>query len=146
MSMQNHWYGSTCLPYLIGWIASSKLDECKVCGAIHAKAQITVTKTNTYTSGEFSSLTAKGTWPAFWHSEQICNQAVNNQPPKTDMANGRAQHKTGAMPSTPPLDLISWPSDLSFHALKAALTAECNGANVRIDFYMDNIACNSAEC
>jgi hypothetical protein len=28
---------------------------------------------------------------------------------------------------------------LSFHSLKAVLTAESNNADVRIDFYMDNV-------
>ena len=35
--------------------------------------------------------------------------------------------------------LVTWPTDLSFHALKAVLTAESNNADVRIDFYMDNV-------
>ena len=33
---------------------------------------------------------------------------------------------------------VAWPSDLSFHSLQAVLTAEANGADVKIDFYMDD--------
>ncbi|KAF9447141.1 glycoside hydrolase family 16 protein [Macrolepiota fuliginosa MF-IS2] len=107
-------------------------------GAIHAKAQITVTNTNAYTiSGEFSSPTAKGTWPAFWLT------AVNGWPPETDIGEwkGTTQnwYNTFNTSSVVRSDLVSWPSDLSFHALKAVLTAESNGADVRIDFYMDNV-------
>ncbi|KAJ3866469.1 endo-beta-1,3-galactanase [Lentinula novae-zelandiae] len=35
-------------------------------------------------------------------------------------------------------DIVPWPSDLSFHSLKAVLTAESNNVDVRIDFYMDD--------
>ncbi|KAF4567274.1 hypothetical protein EYR40_006271 [Pleurotus pulmonarius] len=35
-------------------------------------------------------------------------------------------------------DLVAWPADLSFHSLKAVLKPEPNGADVRIDFFMDN--------
>jgi galactan endo-beta-1,3-galactanase len=36
-------------------------------GAVHAKSQITVTNTQSWTiQGEFSAPTARGTWPAFW--------------------------------------------------------------------------------
>ncbi|CAK5272273.1 unnamed protein product, partial [Mycena citricolor] len=35
--------------------------------------------------------------------------------------------------------LVPWPSDLSFHALKAVMTAQPNGADVKIDFYLDNV-------
>lgn len=35
--------------------------------------------------------------------------------------------------------LVSWPTDLSFHSLKAVLTAEPNGADVKIDYYKDNV-------
>lgn len=36
-------------------------------------------------------------------------------------------------------DLVSWPADLSFHSIKAVLTAESNNADVKLDFYMDNV-------
>ncbi|KAK7447715.1 Galactan endo-beta-1,3-galactanase [Stygiomarasmius scandens] len=36
-------------------------------GAVHAKEQITVTTSQSWTvQGEFSAPTARGTWPAFW--------------------------------------------------------------------------------
>lgn len=41
-------------------------------GAVHAKSQITVTSANSYTiSGEFSSPTTRGTWPAFWYVSSL---------------------------------------------------------------------------
>lgn len=48
-------------------LCRGSLAEVTCSGAIHAKSQITVTSGNGYTiSGEFSSPTVKGTWPAFW--------------------------------------------------------------------------------
>ncbi|KAF7289915.1 Acid phosphatase [Mycena indigotica] len=35
--------------------------------------------------------------------------------------------------------LVPWPTDLSFHALKAIITAEPNNVDVNIDFYLDNV-------
>ncbi|KAJ7637135.1 endo-beta-1,3-galactanase [Roridomyces roridus] len=107
-------------------------------GAIHAQSQITVTSANAYTiSGEFSSPTAVGTWPAFFQ------QAVNSWPPETDIGEwkGTANNwfNTFNTSSIVKSTLVSWPTDLSFHALKAVLTAESNGADVKIDFYMDNV-------
>lgn len=107
-------------------------------GAIHAKSQITVTSANGYTiSGEFSAPTNFGTWPAFWLT------AVNGWPPETDIGEwkGTANNwfNTFNTSSIVKSTLVSWPTDLSFHALKAVLTAESNNADVKIDFYMDNI-------
>ncbi|KAJ6631131.1 hypothetical protein B0H10DRAFT_1980994 [Mycena sp. CBHHK59/15] len=107
-------------------------------GAIHAKSQITVTSANSYTlSGEFSSPTTVGTWPAFWLT------AVNSWPPETDIGEwkGTANNwfNTFNTSSIVKSNLVSWPTDLSFHALKAVLTAESNGADVKIDFYKDNV-------
>lgn len=34
--------------------------------------------------------------------------------------------------------LVDWPTDLSFHSVKAVLTAQSNNKDVKIDFYMDN--------
>ncbi|KAJ7599244.1 endo-beta-1,3-galactanase [Mycena floridula] len=107
-------------------------------GAIHAKSQITVTSANSYTiSGEFSAPTTKGTWPAFWLT------AVNGWPPETDIGEwkGTANNwcNTFNTSSIVRSDLLAWPTDLSFHALKAVLTAESDGSTVKIDFYLDNV-------
>ncbi|KAG6831071.1 Galactan endo-beta-1,3-galactanase [Tricholoma furcatifolium] len=107
-------------------------------GAIHALSQITVTADNSYTlSGEFSAPTAVGTWPAFWLT------AVNSWPPETDIGEwkGTANNwfNTFNTSSIVKSNLVSWPTDLSFHALKAVLTAESDGTDVRIDFYMDDV-------
>ncbi|KAF8999107.1 hypothetical protein BDQ17DRAFT_1428007 [Cyathus striatus] len=106
-------------------------------GAVHAKAQITVTSSNAYTiSGEFSSPTTQGTWPAFWLT------AVNGWPPETDIGEWKGTDdnwfNTFNTSSVVRSDLASWPADLSFHSLKAILTAEPNNADVKIQFYMDN--------
>ncbi|KAL0576076.1 Galactan endo-beta-1,3-galactanase [Marasmius crinis-equi] len=106
-------------------------------GAVHAKSQITVTQQNSYTiQGEFSAPTAKGTWPAFWLT------AVSGWPPEADIGEWKGTNQnwfnTFNTSSVVRSDLVSWPSDLSFHSLKAVLTAESNNADVRIDFYMDN--------
>ncbi|KAJ7695456.1 endo-beta-1,3-galactanase [Mycena rosella] len=107
-------------------------------GAIHAQSQITVTSTNGYTiSGEFSAPTTFGTWPAF------CSLSFNSWPPETDIGEwkGTANNwfNTFNTSSIVKSTLVSWPTDLSFHALKAVLTAEPDNADVRIDFYMDNV-------
>ena len=36
-------------------------------------------------------------------------------------------------------DIVSYPSDLSFHSLMAVLTAESNDVDVRVDFYLDGV-------
>ncbi|KAJ7275029.1 hypothetical protein C8J57DRAFT_1313429 [Mycena rebaudengoi] len=107
-------------------------------GAIHAKSQITVTSANGYTiSGEFSAPTAVGTWPAFWLT------AVHSWPPEADIGEwkGTANNwfNTFNTSSVVKSTLVSWPTDLSFHSLKAVLTAESNNADVKIDFFMDNV-------
>ncbi|KAF9266061.1 endo-beta-1,3-galactanase [Marasmius fiardii PR-910] len=106
-------------------------------GAIHAKSQVTVTSTNSYTiQGEFSAPTVRGTWPAFWLT------AVNGWPPEVDIGEWKGTNdnwfNTFNTSSSVRSDLVPWPADLSFHSLKAVLTAESNNADVRIDFYMDN--------
>ncbi|KAJ6571733.1 endo-beta-1,3-galactanase [Mycena capillaripes] len=107
-------------------------------GAIHAKSQITVTSANSYTiSGDFSSPTVLGTWPAFWLT------AVNGWPPETDIGEWKGTNNnwfnTFNTSSIVKSNLVAWPADLSFHSLKAVLTAESNNADVKIDFYMDNV-------
>ncbi|KAF7761530.1 hypothetical protein Agabi119p4_9522 [Agaricus bisporus var. burnettii] len=106
-------------------------------GAVHAKSQITVTRSTGYTiSGEFSAPTARGTWPAFWLT------AVNSWPPEVDIGEWKGTNQnwfnTFNTSSSVKSNLVNWPGDLSFHSLKAVLSAESNGADVRIDFYMDN--------
>ncbi|KAK1226859.1 Galactan endo-beta-1,3-galactanase [Marasmius sp. AFHP31] len=106
-------------------------------GAVHAKAQITVTQQNSYTiQGEFSAPTARGTWPAFWLT------AVNSWPPEVDIGEWKGTNQnwfnTFNTSSVVRSDLVNWPADLSFHSLKAVLTAQSNNADVKIDFYMDN--------
>ncbi|KAK7448146.1 Galactan endo-beta-1,3-galactanase [Stygiomarasmius scandens] len=107
-------------------------------GAIHAKSQITVTKTQSWTvQGEFSAPTARGTWPAFWLT------AVVGWPPEADIGEWKGTndnwYNTFNTSSVVRSDLVAWPSDLSFHSLKAVLTAEANGVDVKIDFFMDNV-------
>jgi len=34
--------------------------------------------------------------------------------------------------------LVDWPTDLSFHSLRAELKAESNGVDVAIDYYYDD--------
>ncbi|KAG9220408.1 hypothetical protein CCMSSC00406_0006673 [Pleurotus cornucopiae] len=80
-------------------------------GAIHAKSQITVTTT------------------AGW-------------PPEADIGEWKGTNdnwfNTFNTSSVVRSDLVAWPADLSFHSLKAVLKPESNGADVRIDFFMDN--------
>nr|F7J1C8.1 RecName: Full=Galactan endo-beta-1,3-galactanase; AltName: Full=Endo-beta-1,3-galactanase; Short=FvEN3GAL; Flags: Precursor [Flammulina velutipes]BAK48741.1 endo-beta-1,3-galactanase [Flammulina velutipes] len=106
-------------------------------GAIHAKEHITVTAANAYTvSGEFSAPTAVGTWPAFWLT------AVSGWPPEVDIGEwkGTADNwfNTFNTSSVVKSTLVDWPTDLSFHSVKAVLTAQSNNKDVKIDFYMDN--------
>ncbi|KAJ7755375.1 hypothetical protein DFH07DRAFT_822086 [Mycena maculata] len=107
-------------------------------GTIYAQSQITVTSTDSYTiSGEFSAPTTFGTWPAFWLT------AVNTWPPETDIGEWKGTanswFNTFNTSSIVQSDIIDWPTDLSFHALKAVLTAESNDVDVKIDFYMDDV-------
>ncbi|KAK7688546.1 Galactan endo-beta-1,3-galactanase [Cerrena zonata] len=104
-------------------------------GAVHAKEHITVTAGNSYSVyGEFSAPTAHGTWPAFWLT------AVNGWPPEADIGEWKGTadnwYNTFNTSSQVKSTLVSWPTDLSFHSLRADLTAQ--GSTVKIDFYMDN--------
>jgi len=106
-------------------------------GAVHAKAQITVTNSVGYqVQGEFVSPTARGTWPAFWLT------AVQGWPPETDIGEwkGTAQNwfNTFNTSSIVKSTIVSWPTDGNFHALKAVMQA-ANSADVKIDFYLDNV-------
>ncbi|KAL1698207.1 glycoside hydrolase family 16 protein [Schizophyllum commune] len=105
-------------------------------GAVHSTKQITVTAENSYTLyGEFSAPTAKGTWPAFWLN------AASGWPPEIDIGEwkGTADNwfNTFNTSSQVKSTTVPWPTDLSFHSLQAVLTAEPNGADVRVDFSMD---------
>uniref|UniRef100_A0A0W0FW18 GH16 domain-containing protein n=1 Tax=Moniliophthora roreri TaxID=221103 RepID=A0A0W0FW18_MONRR len=105
-------------------------------GAIHAKEQITVTQSKSWTiEGEFSAPTDRGTWPAFWLTSAI------GWPPEVDIGEwkGTAENwfNTFNTSSVVRTDRVPWPSDLSFQSLKAVLTAQ-NDADVRIEFYMNN--------
>ncbi|KAJ6486925.1 hypothetical protein C8R45DRAFT_996470 [Mycena sanguinolenta] len=107
-------------------------------GTVYAKEQITVTEDNSYTlSGDFSSPTVFGTWPAFWLT------AVVGWPPECDIAEWKGTNNnwfnTFNTSSIVKSTLVPWPADLSFHNLKAVLTAEPNGVDVRIDFSMDGV-------
>jgi beta-glucanase (GH16 family) len=107
-------------------------------GTIHAQSQITVTSANSYTiSGDFSAPTVFGTWPAFWLT------AVNSWPPETDIGEWKGTNNnwfnTFNTSTIVKSTLVDWPADLSFHTLKAVLTAESNNVDVRIDFYMDGV-------
>ncbi|KAF5383277.1 hypothetical protein D9615_005041 [Tricholomella constricta] len=93
---------------------------------------------NGYTiSGDFSAPTARGTWPAFWLT------AVNSWPPEVDIGEwkGTANNwfNTFNTSSIVRSDLVGWPTDLSFHSIKAVLTAQPNNSDVKIQFYMDNV-------
>jgi hypothetical protein len=67
---------------------------------------------------------------------------VNSWPPEVDIGEwkGTPQNwfNTFNTSSIVRSDLVNWPSDLSFHSIKSVLTAQPNGADVKIDFYMDN--------
>jgi beta-glucanase (GH16 family) len=107
-------------------------------GAIHALEYVTVTSANSYTLyGEFSAPTVKGTWPAFWLT------GVNSWPPEVDIGEWKGTndnwYNTFNTSSVVHSDLVSWPADYSFHSIKAVLTAEADGVDVKIDFYMDNV-------
>lgn len=107
-------------------------------GAIHAKHQVTVTAQRGYTlSGEFSAPTVRGTWPAFWLT------GVNSWPPEVDIGEWKGTPEnwfnTFNTSSVVRSDIVPWPADLSFHSIRAVLAAQPNGADVRIQFYMDNV-------
>ncbi|KAG5634943.1 Galactan endo-beta-1,3-galactanase [Sphagnurus paluster] len=107
-------------------------------GAVHAKHLITVTAANGYTiSGEFSAPTTRGTWPAFWLT------GANSWPPEIDIGEwkGTPQNwfNTFNTSSSVRSDLVNWPSDLSFHSIKAVLTAQSNNRDIKIDFFVDNV-------
>ncbi|KAL0070294.1 Galactan endo-beta-1,3-galactanase [Marasmius tenuissimus] len=69
-------------------------------------------------------------------------QAVNSWPPEVDIGEWKGTNQnwfnTFNTSSVVRSDLVNWPADLSFHSLKAVLTAQSNNADVKIDFYMDN--------
>jgi len=107
-------------------------------GTVYAKEQITVTKTAGYQiSGEFSSPTAVGTWPAFWLT------AVNGWPPEADLGEWKGTANTWFntfnTSSVVVSDIVAWPTDLSFHTLSATLTAESDGTTVKIQFSKDGV-------
>ncbi|KAF7427928.1 hypothetical protein PC9H_007145 [Pleurotus ostreatus] len=68
--------------------------------------------------------------------------AVNSWPPEADIGEWKGTNdnwfNTFNTSSVVRSDLVAWPADLSFHSLKAVLKPESNGADVRIDFFMDN--------
>ncbi|KAG5651684.1 hypothetical protein H0H81_007815 [Sphagnurus paluster] len=112
---------------------------------------------NAYTiSGEFSAPVARGTWPAFWLTVTVLIDSiliiltdfysckgVNSWPPEVDIGEWKGTSdnwfNTFNTSSIVRSDLVSWPSDLSFHSIKAVLTAQPNNADVKIEFYMDNV-------
>ncbi|KAL1754616.1 glycoside hydrolase family 16 protein [Schizophyllum commune] len=90
-------------------------------GAVHSTKQITVTAENSYTLyGE---------------------NAASGWPPEIDIGEwkGTADNwfNTFNTSSEVKSTTVAWPTDLSFHSLQAVLTAEPNGADVRVDFSMD---------
>lgn len=70
-------------------------------------------------------------------------QAVVGWPPETDIGEWKGTnnnwYNTFNTSSIVRSNLVAWPGDLSFHSLKAVLTAEPDGTDVKIDFYMDNV-------
>jgi len=114
------------------------LDIHYASGTIYALEQITVTSENSYTiSGDFSAPTTLGTWPAFWLT------AVVGWPPETDLGEWKGTpdiwFNTFNTSSVVVSDIVDYPTDLSFHTLKAVLTAESNNVDVRVDFYLDGV-------
>jgi hypothetical protein len=71
------------------------------------------------------------------------SKAVNSWPPEVDIGEwkGTANNwcNTFNTSSIVKSDLLAWPTDLSFHSLKAVLTAQGDNTTVRIQFYMDNV-------
>ena len=69
-------------------------------------------------------------------------QYVNGWPPESDIGEWKGTNdnwfNTFNTSSAVKSDLVAWPSDLSFHSLKAVLTALPNNVDVRFDYYMDN--------
>jgi len=107
-------------------------------GAIHAQEQITVTADVGYqVEGELVAPTEVGTWPAFWLT------AVEGWPPETDIGEWKGTPQTWFntfnTSSIVQSDIVTWPTDGNFHALKAVLTANANKEDVKIDFYLDNV-------
>ncbi|KAL1730422.1 glycoside hydrolase family 16 protein [Schizophyllum commune] len=118
--------------YLYPWGSDHNGSNCVheltalLSGAVHALEQITVTAQNSYTIyGEFSAPTA----------------AASGWPPEVDIGEWKGTadnwYNTFNTSSEVKSTTVAWPSDLSFHSLQAVLTAEANGADVKIDFYMD---------
>ncbi len=70
------------------------------------------------------------------------SQAVAGWPPEADIGEWKGTannwYNTFNTSSVVKSTLVGWPTDLSFHSLKAVLTAESNGDDVKIDFYMDD--------
>lgn len=116
--------------------ASPHYDIHYASGTVYAKEQITVTTSVGYEiSGSFSASTVTGTWPAFWLT------AVNGWPPEADLGEWKGTKNiwfnTFNTSSSVVSDIVVWPDDLSFHTLKAVLTAESDGKTVKIQFYKD---------
>ncbi|KDQ27398.1 glycoside hydrolase family 16 protein, partial [Pleurotus ostreatus PC15] len=91
-------------------------------GAIHAKSQITITKTAGYTiSGEFSAPPLKACGLRF----------DNGWPPEVDIGEWKGTNNNwfDTFNTSSPVrsDLVPWLADLPFHSLKAVLKAESNG-------------------
>ncbi|KAF7349275.1 Acid phosphatase [Mycena sanguinolenta] len=124
-------------------------------GTVYAQEQITVTCENSYTvSGDFSSPTVFGTWPAFCMIVVLspvllrfilirrvdggCRLASRGDVGEWKGTNNN-WFNTFNTSSIVKSTLVPWPADLSFHNLKAVLTAEPNGVDVRIDFSMDGV-------
>ncbi|SJL10226.1 uncharacterized protein ARMOST_13610 [Armillaria ostoyae] len=59
--------------------------------------------------------------------EHITLTAVAGWPPEADIGEWKVVKST----------LVGWPTDLTFHSLKAVLAAESNGDDVKTDVYMD---------
>ena len=70
------------------------------------------------------------------------SQAASGWPPEVDIGEWKGTadnwYNTFNTSSEVKSTTVAWPSDLSFHSLQAVLTAEANGADVKIDFYMDD--------
>ncbi|PBK94675.1 hypothetical protein ARMGADRAFT_1078556 [Armillaria gallica] len=121
-------------------------------GAIHAKEHITVTAGKSYnlrrvqrsdSSRRVACILVDGMLiePNVAHDSisPLYHRQLRVGHLRQTSGNGKANnwYNTFNTSSVVKSTLVGWPTDLSFHSLKTVLTAESNGDDVEIDFYMD---------
>ncbi|KAF4597913.1 hypothetical protein EYR38_006305 [Pleurotus pulmonarius] len=109
---------------------------------LHIFPALVAADTTVIPSNSFSSVS---TFESFWnylYPWGSDHNGMNSWPPETDIGEWKGTNdnwfNTFNTSSVVRSDLVAWPADLSFHSLKAVLKPEPNGADVRIDFFMDN--------